>query len=216
MGQEEVKEKRVIHWASFVATASRILLWGILVFAIVMVARFYKKWARGPETITVTQYISLPQPAENIPNSWLNKKVKPDTIIIDTSKVRIDTVYYANPWGICDLSKARYRLEITAFRPVAPGSREVNLRSYIWTLTDGKDFHIYSTKDAKNPFELKERRDWFDVSMEIGWSAVEKPYVETGVWFNGLNIKNYRGDIGLTSRVSFKWQTLCLGYKVTF
>lgn len=169
---------------------------------------------RPPRTVTITERVEVAMPG---PIRWRDKIVwrdlSPDTIVIDSVMVRIDTILmYHRPWGLLSVDKKGTELSAVAFRPQEDNPDKVHLRRYAWGLRTGKTWKIYATKNPKDPFRLRENKDLWNWRWSAGWSAQNKAYIETGIYYKGLRFRNFVGKIGIVSNISFPCQDISLEF----
>lgn len=162
------------------------------------------------ETVIVEKKVVLEVPG---PIRWRDKlvwrDVPPDTIYIDTI---VYVPLYERPWGIIKLEKIERKLSMTAFRPTKKDPSMINYKKYMWSLRIGKTFKILPTDKANDPFILRENKDYIDFRFGGGLSAIDKVYLTSGIYLQGIKFKRIQGDIGLSSYVSFFRQDIRLEF----
>ena len=190
------------------------LPWVIMLIVGFLAFRHIKSLQDRPvRTVTVTERVEVAVPG---PIRWRDRivwrDISPDTIVIDTVRIRIDTVLYARPWGILNVDKKGAELSVVAFRPGEDDPNKVQLRRYAWGLRSGKEWKIYATKNSRDPFKLRENKDFWGWRWSCGWSAQNKAYITTGIYLQGISWKRFRGKIGIVSYAAFPRQDISLEF----
>jgi hypothetical protein len=190
------------------------LPWVILVIISLLAYQHIKSLRDRPvRTVTVTDRVEVPVPG---PIRWRDRivwrDVDPDTIVIDTVMIRIDTVLYHRPWALLSIDKKGSELSAVAFRPGEDDPNEGHLRRYAWGLRTGKTWKIYPTRNPKDPFKLREDMDLLCWRWSCGYSATDKVYIGTGIYYKAARIGKIVGDVGLVSFVSFSRQDISVEF----
>lgn len=144
----------------------------------------------------------------------LCKQAVIETVMVDTVYVDLNKKFYENPYGIQEIKKSGKRLSAVMFR-----RDENNLYTYrknVWRMDYNNDYTLSPTKDPNNPFTLSEKRDLIGFSIATGLSALDKPYIETGIYLKDISFKNTNIDVGIVSYVSFFRQDLRLEARHNF
>jgi len=207
-----MKEKRVIHWASFFHSFRE---WFWVLIIIVGVIYFYPRWKieiaeLKSKTVEIKGLVKVPVPGESISGKIMWKTTPPCTVIVSSIPVDISSMFYERPWGIDEIKKDGKYLELTMFRPTGVLENEVMFRTQNYRLSYGNTFTLSPTKDVNNPFSLKEKRELFGYTLGGGWSACNKIYLMSGIYLKNVSAGRFSFDIGLVSRVSFPQQDLAL------
>lgn len=208
-----MKKTKQSHW---VATLIIIIL---SIACTVFFIKYKEAQADKAAGQAVTVYKGIPKikVVEKAKYDLTHREAQIETFYVDTHSFDIGAVTYNNPWSILELHKNGLQLRYTMVKPTGAGENDYISGVNVFGLTYGNDFDILPTRDPKKPFRVIEHRDFFKVSGELGWGASEKIYIETGIWYKGIKVKNMVGSVGLKSHVSFKLQDLDLVlFKVEF
>lgn len=189
--------------------------WIILIIASIVFCVQYKKASNKPtQTITITKEIEVPKIVEVL--KWKEKiiyrDVIPDTVFLDTNQVDLETLYYPDMWGILEVKKEGRRMTATAFRNNPKDTEMSNLMKYSWKVRTGNSYGILPTKNAQNPFLLREKRSWVKSQFGFGWSANNWIYLAPSIHFQELEVKGMLTDVALIGFLSFKRQDLRLEF----
>ena len=160
---------------------------------------------------------TIPGPS-TVVNNYLNRKVKPDTIYVDTGHYQVqDIVSYSRPCGIWELQKDKDIVRVIYFRAADKSNSDIVTKAgYRWTLKNGSTWTIKPTSNPNDPFSLTERRFVLNYHTEVGYSGKDYVYMQLGVGVPGIKLGKVSGEVILSSFVSFPQQDLRLSYKVDF
>lgn len=202
-----------IYWRSFWDGLVKWVPLMLLVFVTFKLLNFIDKNIQHATPVTIKQLVK--SKAKEVVNTIVHPKLVICTTFVDTNHYDASKIWYPRPWMISDLEKRGDMLTISTMRPTGVKENDVLTGKQI-LYAPYKDFSIGATKDSLHPFAANGTRDFFDLSLAVGISTWEKPYVEAGAYLVNINFQKFRGDVGLKTRVSLHRSDLAVEVRKIF